>query len=77
MSTSPFPAHGPSRGATAAAGFLREHLTTDVRVDLTRKQIARDQITWTVRAREGSGRAEARFNAGRISSLRLGSDDRR
>ena len=51
LSTSPFPPHGPSRGATAAAGFLREHLTGDIRVDLTRKQIARDQVTWTVRAR--------------------------
>jgi NTE family protein len=72
VSTSPFPPHGPSHGAAAAAGFLREHLTADVRVDLTRKQIARDQITWTVRSAEVRGRAEARFSEGRISSLRLG-----
>jgi NTE family protein len=72
VSTSPFPPHGPSRGVAAAAGFLREHLAADVRVDLTRKQIARDQITWTVRTPAVRGHAEARFRDGRISSLRLG-----
>jgi NTE family protein len=72
MSVSPFPPHGPSRGAAAAAGFLREHLDGGIRVDLTRKQIARGQITWTVRGPKATGRAVARFSGGRIISLRLG-----
>jgi NTE family protein len=72
VSAAPFPPHGPSRGAAAAAGFLREHLTADIRVDLTRKQIARDRVAWTVRAPDVCGRAEARFRDGRITSLRLG-----
>jgi NTE family protein len=75
VSVPPFPAHGPSRGAAAAAGFLRGHLTGDIRVDLTRKQIARGQVTWTVRGPEANGRAVAQFSDGRISSLRLGSAD--
>jgi NTE family protein len=72
VSAAPFPPHGPSRGAAAAAGFLREHLTADIRVDLTRKQIARDRVAWTVRGPDTCGRAEARFRDGRITSLRLG-----
>jgi NTE family protein len=72
VSTAPFPRHGPSRGPGAASGFLREHLTADIRIDLTRKQIARDRVTWTVRGAEASGRAEARFSERRITSLRLG-----
>jgi NTE family protein len=40
MSAPPFPPHGPSRGAAAAAGFLARTPRADIRVDLTRKQIA-------------------------------------
>jgi NTE family protein len=75
MSAAPFPPHGPSRGAAAAAGFLREHLAAGIRVDLARKQIARGQITWTVRGPRASGHAVAEFSGGRIASLRLGPAD--
>ena len=56
---------------------MRERLTTGVHVDPTRKQVARDRVTWTVRAsRDGSapilGRAEAEFRSGQVAALRLG-----
>jgi hypothetical protein len=49
-------------------------------MDLTRKQLARERVTWTVRAADADeaapGRAEAEFRDGRIVSLRLaGVDD--
>ncbi len=57
---------------------MRQRLTAGVHVDPTRKQVARDRVTWRVRAyRDGpaarvQGRAEAEFRAGRITTLRLG-----
>jgi NTE family protein len=67
----------PDRGRRGIRRFVREHLTADLHIDPTRKQVARDRVTWTVRAyRDGSapvqGRAEAEFRAGRITALRLG-----
>jgi NTE family protein len=75
MSGPPFPPHGPSRGAAAAAGFLHEHLAAGIHIDLTRKQIARGQVTWTVRGPQANGSAVAQFTNGRITSLRLGPAD--
>jgi NTE family protein len=72
VSAAPFPPHGPSRGAAAADDFLREHIAASIRVDLTRKQIARGEVTWTVRGPQTTGRAVARFSDRRIASLRLG-----
>jgi NTE family protein len=88
ISAAPFPPHSPSRGPAEARRFLREHLTRNIRLDLTRKHIARDRVTWTVRSRptgsvagagdavgiEVRGRAEAQFSDGRITSLRLGGE---
>lgn len=83
VSTDPFPRHGPSRGPEAARPFLREHLTGMIRVDRTRKQIARDRVTWTVRIQRATsdagdttrdqirGRVETQFDKGKIVSLRL------
>jgi NTE family protein len=59
---------------------VRQHLTTGLHVDPTRKQVARDRVTWTVKAfRDGAGggapvlgRAEAELRDGRVTSLRLG-----
>ena len=57
---------------------MREHLTADLHIDPTRKQVARDRVTWAVRThRDGEGapvrgRAEAELRAGRITALRLG-----
>ena len=64
--------------------FVRDHLATDIRIDPTRKQVAGDVVTWTVRVspllcrgRTG-GRpieaiAEAVFEDGRVRSLTVGS----
>jgi NTE family protein len=68
------------RGAEAH-GFV-ERLCRDTRMDLTHKQLARERVTWTVRAADGEaagpGRAEAEFRDGRIVRFRLvGVDDGR
>ena len=73
----PFPEVGPLRGRREIGRFVRERLTTGVQVDPTRKQVARDRVTWTVRAsRDGGepilGRAEAELRSGRVATLRLG-----
>ena len=86
VSAPPFPQHGPSHGLAAASQFLREHVIGKIHMDLNRKQIARDRVTWTMRTRPTSsgsgagdvtadrirGYAEAQFNDGRVTSLRLG-----
>ena len=77
-SAPPFPDRGGLRGRQRIGRFVREHLTTDLHVDPTRQQVARDRVTWAVRAyrddpgRRVQGRAEAAFQDGRITSLRLG-----
>jgi NTE family protein len=85
VSAAPFPTFGPTRDAAVARPFLRERLTEGMTVDATRKQVARDRVTWTVRTaadagaedagRRVRGRVEARFSAGRITSLRIGGAD--
>jgi NTE family protein len=79
-SAAPFPEHGPVRGAEVHE-FV-ERLCRETRMDLTRKQLARERVTWTMRAADADeaapGRAEAEFRDGRIVSLRLaGVDDGR
>jgi NTE family protein len=77
-SAPPFPDRGTLRGRRQLHRFIREHLTADLQVDPTRKQVARDRVAWTVRANRDDpaervqGRAEAEFRAGRITALRLG-----
>ena len=62
----------------AASTPMNHSATPAPIIDPTRKQVARDRVTWTVRAyRDGpaapvKGRAEAEFRAGRITALRLG-----
>jgi NTE family protein len=78
VSSPPFPDRGSLRGRQRIGRFVREHLTADLHVDLTRKQVARDGVTWTVRAYRDDpaatvqGRAEAELRDGRITDLRLG-----
>jgi NTE family protein len=78
VSAPPFPDPGRHGGRQPIGRFVRRHLTTDLHVDPTRKQVAHDRVTWTVRAyrddaaRRVEGRAEAEFRAGRITLLRLG-----
>jgi NTE family protein len=78
VSAPPFPDRGSLRGRQQIGRFVREHLTADLRVDPTRKQVARDRVTWTVHAYRDDpaaavrGRAEAELRAGRVTALRLG-----
>ena len=78
-SSGPFPASGQHRGKTRIRSFVTEHLARDVRVDLTRKQIAQDGVAWKVRTPAGDGQvdraegvAEAVFRGDQIESLHLG-----
>jgi NTE family protein len=77
-SVPPFPDRGTCRGTAEIGRFVREHLTADVHIDPTRKLVARDRVTWTVRAfrddpaNRVQGRAEAQFRAGRITAFHLG-----
>jgi NTE family protein len=76
-STEPFPQAGPIRGLSPVSAFVDEHLSSAI-IDLTKKQVARDRVTWTVKTAATSfgactrGRAEVALTAGRIASLKLG-----
>jgi NTE family protein len=78
VSAPPFPDLGRLRGRRELGRFVRQHLTASLHVDPTRKQVARDRVTWTVRAYRDDpaaavqGHAEAEISAGRIRFLRLG-----
>src|SRR5215217_3646811 len=77
-SAPPFPDRGGLRGRQQIGRFVREHLTTDLHVDPTRKQVAGHRVTWTVRAWRDDpaetvqGRAEAELRDGKVVALRLG-----
>ncbi len=70
LSEAPFPSrNGDLRG------FLTDHLG-DIRIDPSRKQIAGDRVTWTMRLRTGTaatieGFAELTVTGDRVSALRL------
>jgi NTE family protein len=79
LSSAPFSNRGIYRGTRQVRTFLADYLAQDIRVDPTRKQVARDGVAWTVRApaRDGSsgrteGVAEAEFGEGGVRVLRLG-----
>ena len=78
-SAHPFKPFPRQRGARAVKLFVSRYLAGAVQVDLTRKQVAEDRVTWQVRSKAGQGdgerligQAEARFEAGKITSFRLG-----
>jgi NTE family protein len=78
-SSAPFTASGRHSGKTKIRAFVTEHLAREVRVDLTKKQIAQDGVAWRVRTPEGDGAedrvegvVEAVFRDGEIESLHLG-----
>jgi len=57
--------------------FVTERLASGVQVDLTRKQVATDKVTWQVRSTTDDGerlrgQVEARFTAGKVARIRLG-----
>jgi NTE family protein len=73
----PFRALGPYRGRSQIGRFVARHLAQEVTIDLTRKQVARDTVTWTVRFSRGRGTrvdgpAQAVFAGNTVTSLRLG-----
>ena len=78
VSAPPFTEHRRHRGFGPARQFVQEQLSAGVRMDLTHKLIAREQVTWTLRKRDEQagtdlpGQAEAQFQDGKITSLRLG-----
>ena len=76
-SADPFPGIGPARGISHVNAFIAEHLSSTT-VDLTRKQVARERVTWTVKTSADASGPRARavaqiaLSAGRITSLKLG-----
>jgi NTE family protein len=82
-SSAPFLEGGPYKGRAQIQPFVAEHLAKEVRLDLTKKQVARDGVAWTVRALTGEesakqvkGVAEAGFQGRKIKTLRLGAETR-
>jgi NTE family protein len=77
VSSTPFPStRGTSRGIEPIRAFAEKHLADDVAVDLTRKQVATDQVTWTVRRRRNrgatvQGTAQVEFSGSKITAFRL------
>ncbi|MBV9204262.1 MAG: patatin-like phospholipase family protein [Actinobacteria bacterium] len=73
----PFSQPGHYRGADQLRTFVAGQLSRGVRMDLTHKQVARERVTWTIRARGESpetdlhGYAEAGFRSGRVAILRI------
>jgi NTE family protein len=78
VSSAPFPGNGPYNGKARIRSFLTEYLAEEVRMDLTKKQVARNGVSWTARAATGEeptnraeGVVEAEFREGKIKALRL------
>jgi NTE family protein len=77
VSRAPFPEHGPTRGAPAIRRFLRDHLTGDITIDVTRKHVAGEHVTWSARWRPRDstepllGEIAATFRAGQVVDLTL------
>jgi NTE family protein len=83
VSSAPFPGRGPYRGRGQIRPFVTEHLAEEVRVDLTKKQVARNGVAWTIGLLRGEepanrveGVAEAEFREGKIKTLRLSAGTR-
>jgi NTE family protein len=83
VSSAPFPGRGPYKGRARIRSFVTDYLAEEVRLDLTKKQVARNGVAWTVRAVTGDKRAnrvegvvEAQFREGKIMALRLGDGSR-
>ncbi len=77
-STDPFPQRGPVRGHDAVRDFLRSHFDSAVCMDLSRKVVTGDHVTWTARGRVGAadeavqGSCAVTLRGQRVTDLRLG-----
>jgi hypothetical protein len=83
VSSAPFPGRGTYKGRARIRSFVTEYLAEELRMDLTRKQVARNWVGWVVRtvrgeepANRAEGLVEAQFLEGKIKSLRLGDGTR-
>src|SRR5215217_6273092 len=82
VSSAPFLEAGSYKGREQIQPFVAKHMAEEVRVDLTKKQVARNEVAWTVRALGGDepannrvdGVAEAEFRGRKIKALRLRSE---
>lgn len=79
VSTSaPFRTLAPTRSRAAVEDVVTERVRRAVAIDFTRKQIARETVSWRVRATSPdtgevqSGRAEVTFTDGRVTRFTLG-----
>jgi NTE family protein len=79
VSSAPFPGRGAYKGRARIRSFVTEFLAEELRMDLTRKQVARNGVGWAVRtvtgdepAKRAEGLVEAQFLQGKIKFLRLG-----
>jgi NTE family protein len=81
-SEAPFPTRDRIRGRSAIGRFLRAHLTGDVTIDVTHKQVAGDRVTWSARwhGRESPerlrGAITATFRGEQITALSLAGSSR-
>jgi NTE family protein len=77
-SAAPFPERGPARGHAEVRRFLRDHFASGVCMDLSRKQVVRDHVTWTAygQVEPGGpavrGRCEVTFDGQTVTDVRLG-----
>ncbi len=77
-SSAPFPDWGPTHDPKQVAAFLEQHLG-GLELDVTRKQLARERIVWTLRTlpdasgARARGQVEVTLRAGKIDALILGS----
>ncbi|MGF1471267.1 MAG: patatin-like phospholipase family protein [Rubrobacteraceae bacterium] len=78
ISPASFPGRGPYKGRAQIQSFVSEYLTEDVRLDLTKKQVARNGVSWTVRARTEDrsatpleGAVQAQFRGGKVKTLHM------
>ena len=83
VSSAPFPGRGRYKGRARIRSFVTEYLAEELRMDLTRKQVARNGVGWAVRtvrgeepANRAEGLVEAQFLEGKIKALRLGDGTR-
>ena len=83
VSSAPFPGRGRYKGRARIRSFVTEYLAEGLRMDLTRKQVARNGVGWAVRivrgdepANRAEGLVEAQFVKGKIKALRLGDGTR-
>jgi NTE family protein len=77
-SSAPFPERGPVRGRAEVHRFLEDHFASAVCMDLNRKQVVRDHVTWTAHGQveQGGpaveGRCEVTFVGPTVTRIRLG-----